>query len=229
MNTDKDARIVQQQYNQMAPGYDRRWQHYTYPTLRFLLDWADIKPSEQVLDVGCGTGELEWLHLQTQPQQSLHGVDLAEAMVAVARQKCAGFPQVSFQVSTAEALPYGDRRFDVIVSASAFHYFPDPLVALTEMGRVLKPGGRLVILDWCRDFLWCQLCDLWLQWRDPAHRQCYTQPELHQYLRQAEFQVIAAQRQRFGPFWGLMIAITQPIMATVEPQIIPSLIDSPPD
>ncbi len=229
MNTDKDARIVQQQYNQMAQGYDRRWQHYTHPTLRFLLHWADIQPAEDVLDVGCGTGELEWLHLQAQPQQSMTGIDLAEAMVAVARQKCAAFPQVSFQVGTAEALPYSDRSFDVIVSASAFHYFPDPLAALTEMKRVLQPDGRLVILDWCRDFLWCQLCDLWLQWRDPAHRQCYTQPELHQYFRQAGFQVMAAQRQRFGPFWGLMIAIAQPIMATVEPQTTPFPVDSPPD
>jgi len=206
MNTN----IVQQQYSQMAQRYDRRWRHYTHPTLRFLLDWADLQPHEQVLDVGCGTGELEWLHLQDQPQQVMCGIDLAEAMVTVARHKCRAFPQVSFQSGTAEALPYGDRSFDVIVSASAFHYFPDPLAALAAMKRVLKPEGRLVILDWCRDFFWCRLCDLWLQWRDPAHQQCYTQQDLHQYLRQAGFQVMTAQRQRFGPFWGLMIVTAQP-------------------
>jgi len=51
--------MVQQQYNQMAEDYDRRWRHYTHPTLRFLLDWAALHPDEQVLDVGCGMGELE--------------------------------------------------------------------------------------------------------------------------------------------------------------------------
>lgn len=205
-----NTRLVQEQYNHIADRYDHRWRGYTDSTLRFLLNWADLQPHEQVLDVGCGTGELEWLHLQTQPQQVMCGIDLAEAMLTVARQKCSPFSHVSFQSGTAAALPYGDRTFDVILSASAFHYFPDPAAALKEMGRVLKPSGRLVILDWCRDFFWCRLCDHWLQWRDPAHQQCYTQQELHQFLHQVNFKVTAAQQRRFGPFWGLMIATAQP-------------------
>jgi ubiquinone/menaquinone biosynthesis C-methylase UbiE len=197
--------VIQQQYNHMAEDYDRRWQHYTHPTLRFLLDWVDLRPEEQVLDVGCGTGELERFQLQTYPQQVIHGIDVAEAMIAVARQKCAPWPQVCFQVGRAEALPYADQTFDVVLSASAFHYFPDPVAALVAMKRVLKPGGRIVILDWCRDFLWCQICDLWLKWRDPAHHNCYTQRELEAFFQQAGLQVNAAQRQRFGFFWGLMV------------------------
>lgn len=197
--------VVQQQYNQMASAYDHRWQHYTHPTLRFLIDWAALHPDEQVLDVGCGTGELARLQLHDHPQQAIQGIDLAAAMVAVARQKCAPWPQVCFQVGRAEALPYEDGTFDVILSASAFHYFPDPVAALIDMKRVLRPGGRIVILDWCRDFLWCQICDLWLKWRDPAHHNCYTQAELEQFLQRAGLQVAAAQRQRFGFFWGLMV------------------------
>lgn len=197
--------VVQQQYNQMAGDYDRRWQHYTHPTLRFLLDWADLHPDEQVLDVGCGTGELARFQLQTQPQQVIHGIDVAEAMITVARHKCGPWPQVSFQVGQAEALPYEDDAFDVILSASAFHYFPDPVAALTAMKRVLKPDGRILILDWSRDFLWCKLCDLWLKWRDPAHHNCYTQQELESFFQQAGLRVNASQRQRFGLFWGLMV------------------------
>jgi ubiquinone/menaquinone biosynthesis C-methylase UbiE len=74
------------------------------------------------------------------------------------------------------------------------------------MQRVLKPNGRLVILDWCRDFFVCQICDIVLKLIDPAHRQCYTQKEFHHLLTTAGFTIKAAQQIQFGWLWGLMIA-----------------------
>jgi ubiquinone/menaquinone biosynthesis C-methylase UbiE len=92
----------------------------------------------------------------------------------------------------------------VVVSANAFHYFEQPQVALTEMKRVLKPNGKIVILDWNKDYLVCRICDLILQVFDPAHQQCYTQEELHQLLLSAEFKIYRATKVRFGVIWGLM-------------------------
>jgi ubiquinone/menaquinone biosynthesis C-methylase UbiE len=102
------------------------------------------------------------------------------------------------------SLPFPDHSFDVVISANSFHYFDDPLESLQEMQRVLKPDGRLVLLDWCRDGWICQLCDIALKWIDPAHKQCYTQKELHNFLNSAQFQVSRSARVRLTLIWELM-------------------------
>ena len=72
--------------------------------------------------------------------------------------------------------------------------------------RVLKPGGNLIILDWCKDFLVCRICDWVLQCIDPAHQQCYTQAEFHHLLNSTGFEIHRATKVRFGLVWGLMVA-----------------------
>lgn len=195
---------VRQQYDRLAEIYDQRWQFYITNTLAFLVDWAEIRPSEQVLDVACGTGELERRLAFRNPQQKLWGIDFSEKMLAIAQAKCADLPYVSFQQASASALPWQEPQFNAIVCANAFHYFDEPVVTLQEMQRVLCFEGRIIILDWCRDFLVCRLCDWILGWVDPAHKRCYTEMELHRCLTLAGYKVQRSQRVRFGLIWGLM-------------------------
>lgn len=196
--------LVRQQYNRLATIYDQRWQFYITNTLSFLLDWAQIAPQESVLDIACGTGEFERLLTTRQPQQSIVGIDFSEAMLAIAHKKCEASPCVSFQKAAAAALPWQEPQFDTVVCANAFHYFDQPGTVLAKMQQVLNPGGRIIILDWCRDFFVCQVCDLILGWVDPAHRQCYTEAELDALLIAAGYQIRRTQRLRFGLIWGLM-------------------------
>ncbi|MGF1482547.1 MAG: class I SAM-dependent methyltransferase [Cyanophyceae cyanobacterium] len=197
---------VRQQYNQKAAVYDRRWSCYVASTLSFLKSWSAISPADVVLDVACGTGEFERLLLSHHPEQQMVGVDISENMLREARQKLPGAAPVSFRVASVTELPLSDRCFDVVVCASSFHYFEKPTIALAEIKRVLKPGGRAIVLDWCRDYFICQLCDFWLRLVDPAHRQCYTQAELHALLTAASFEICRHTRFRFGVVWGLMVA-----------------------
>lgn len=199
------ATVVQQQYDRLADIYDQRWQTYIAQTLSFLIDWAQIQPQDTVLDVACGTGELERRLSLVSPNITITGVDFSAAMLAIARLKCQDLATVQFYQALATRLPWATSQFDVVVCANAFHYFDHPAQVLAEMARVLHSPGRVVILDWCRDFWLCQLCDWWLGWRDPAHKQCYTEAELHQLLEQAGFQRRRSQRVRFGWLWGLMI------------------------
>ncbi|NJM67888.1 MAG: methyltransferase domain-containing protein [Acaryochloris sp. RU_4_1] len=197
---------VRQQYNRFAAVYDQRWHRYVTNTLEFLKTWVQISPTERVLDIACGTGEFERMILAEYSKQEIMGVDISEQMLAIAQQKIHAFPNVSFQTANASALPFADNSFDVVVSANAFHYFDDPAVALQEMKRVLKPMGRVVILDWCKDFVVCQIYDVFLKFFDPAYRQCYRQAEFHQLLTTTGFRIEGAQKVRFGWIWGLMIA-----------------------
>jgi ubiquinone/menaquinone biosynthesis C-methylase UbiE len=197
---------VRQQYNQLAAVYDQRWKRYVTNTLEFLKAWVQLSPTESVLDIACGTGEFERMVLTEHPTQAMIGVDISKEMLAIAQQKLRTAPNVLFQIASASALPFADRSFDIVVSANAFHYFDNPTAALSEMKRVLKPDGKLVILDWCRDFLVCRVCDVVLNLIDPAHRQCYTQAEFHHLLIATGFKIERGKRVRFGWIWGLMIA-----------------------
>ncbi|MBW4643235.1 MAG: methyltransferase domain-containing protein [Goleter apudmare HA4340-LM2] len=197
---------VSQQYDQLAAVYDRRWRSYITNTLTFLKTWAEISPTDTILDVACGTGEFENLLLSEHPSQQIIGVDISANMLAIAKQKCSTYTQVSFHLASASALPFANNSFDVIISANSFHYFAYPETTLTEMRRVLKPDGKVVILDWCRDYFLCKVCDIVLKIFDPAHKQCYTQDEFHNLLTSANFQVTRATKVRFGFVWGLMIA-----------------------
>jgi ubiquinone/menaquinone biosynthesis C-methylase UbiE len=197
---------VRQQYDQMAATYDWRWSRYVSNTLSFLKNWAEIPPTAQVLDVACGTGEFEHMLVAKNPAQSITGVDISENMLAIAQQKCHDYPNVAFQTGSASALPFTDNSFDVAVSANAFHYFDHPDLALAEMKRVLRSDGKVVIIDWCRDYFLCQVCDVLLKLFDPAYKQCYSQDEFHQLLQAADFEIHRATKVKFGIVWGLMIA-----------------------
>jgi ubiquinone/menaquinone biosynthesis C-methylase UbiE len=201
---------VRQQYNRLANVYDQRWNYYITNTLQFLNVWVNLSPLETVLDIACGTGEFERMVLAQHPTQQMVGVDISEQMLTIAQQKLQAFPHVSFQVTNASALPFSDHSFDVVVSANAFHYFDNPVTALKEMERVLKSNGRAVILDWCRDFLLCQICDILLKLVDPGYKRCYSQDEFHQLLTSAGFKIEHARRVRFGLVWGLMVATAIP-------------------
>ena len=197
---------VRIQYEKLAAIYDLRWQKYINNTLTFLCSWENIEVQAKVLDVACGTGEFERLLLDQNPTQQIIGIDISEKMLNVARDKLEKYSNVEFSQTSVNSLPFVNNFFDVVVCANAFHYFEKPQVALAEIKRVLKPDGTLIILDWSRDFIFCKICDWVLKVFDSAHRQCYTQAELHKLLIDADFNISRAAKVRFGLVWGLMAA-----------------------
>src|SRR5205807_397586 len=96
--------------------------------------------------------------------------------------------------------------FAVVASVSAFHYFARPADALAEVRRVLRPGGELVLTDWCHDFLTCRACDWLLRRRIGAHRRAYGARECRRLLEGAGLEVIRLERYKISWLWGLMTA-----------------------
>lgn len=107
---------------------------------------AEVATGDHVLDVGCGTGVLtRELAQHIGDTGSATGLDLSESMLGVARERC---PDAVFKQGSATDLPFDDSSFDVVVSSFMLMFVPDPGKALSEMRRVLKPGGRLVVSVW---------------------------------------------------------------------------------
>ncbi len=109
-----------------------------------------LMPGETVLDIGCGAGVDTLVAARlVGPAGRAVGVDATADMIARARANLAlaGFPNVSFEVAAAEALPFPDRQFDVVISNGVFNLTIDKEGALRGAYRVLKRGGRLMVAD----------------------------------------------------------------------------------
>ena len=136
-------------YDLLTDEFDRFTSRLSHPLAARLISLAQLKPADRVLDIGTGTGIVA---LQAAPIVSnggtVLGIDLSDGMLAAAKAKAvqAGVSdRVEFGKMDAEALDLPDRSFDVVLSLFALYHFPNPLAALKEMFRVLRPGGRLVI------------------------------------------------------------------------------------
>ena len=100
-----------------------------------------------ILDVGCGTGEITARLAKLYPRAALMGVDLIARHLEVARERCAGLGErVVFREADAFALPFADAAFDLVVCRHMLQAVPRPDGAMAEMVRVLRPGGRLHLL-----------------------------------------------------------------------------------
>ena len=108
-----------------------------------LLDLARVSAGTEVLDVGCGPGVVAAAAAARGAKAT--GVDLAEAMVGLARER---HPGIAFAVGDAEALPFADGAFEAVVAGFLINHVPAPERALAECARVLAPGGRLALALW---------------------------------------------------------------------------------
>lgn len=201
---------VPSQYDTWAQIYDLLWRRYMNRTLPVAQQTAAVRPGEKVLDLACGTGELLRRIAAETPGAKLTGVDLAPKMVERARRKLDEVPNVHVEEADAHDLPFAAGDFDVVVCASTFHYFTRPETVLAEARRVLRPEGRLIVLDWCRDFWTCRLMDGVLRCVDPAHATCYTLDELTTLLARTAFDVFDPFRYRFDLVWGMMVVDARP-------------------
>jgi ubiquinone/menaquinone biosynthesis C-methylase UbiE len=108
------------------------------------LEWFAIDETDRVLDVGCGTGfATEGLLQHT---DTVHGLDQSRHQMEKAFAKFGARDRVRFYRGDAERLPFADDSFDKIWSSGSIEYWPNPVDALAEFRRVVKPGGRVLVV-----------------------------------------------------------------------------------
>jgi demethylmenaquinone methyltransferase / 2-methoxy-6-polyprenyl-1,4-benzoquinol methylase len=156
---DRIAGVYDRMNHVMTAGLDRRWRERA-------ADRAELEPGNSALDVCCGTGDLAFeLARRVGPGGRVVGCDFSERMLELARAKeeelrltgparassngsgSAGLAPVEFEWADALDLPYADASFDAVTVGFGVRNLSDLEAGLRELGRVLRPGGRLVILE----------------------------------------------------------------------------------
>ncbi len=151
-------------FAEVAENWDEMRSGFFTETMRdAAIALAGLAPGDVVADVGTGTG---FVIQGLAPRVArVYGFDESPEMLAVARRNLAGFDNVELRQVRGDRLPLPDGSLDAVFGNMVLHHVPDPLAAITEMVRLLRSGGRLVLTDldahdqtWMRE----EMADRWL-------------------------------------------------------------------
>ncbi|MDQ3011436.1 MAG: ubiquinone/menaquinone biosynthesis methyltransferase [Acidobacteriota bacterium] len=146
-------RYVTQMFETIAPRYDLFTVFFSYGMdrgwKRKLIEMLNLRGDERVLDLACGTGDITFALGERLPVGEAAGLDITHGMLVIAEEKrrAKDAANVSFHRADIMSMPFADASFDCVTGGYALRNVPDVELALAEINRVLKPGGRFYSLD----------------------------------------------------------------------------------
>jgi ubiquinone/menaquinone biosynthesis C-methylase UbiE len=185
-----------------------------YQTLA--LSKLDLEAGGGFLDVGCGTG---WAVRQAAARLTSSvaaGIDISPKMIDKAKKLGATSPRVEFHGANSELIPYPNETFRWVICTCSFHHYENPVLSLQEIKRVMRPGGRFVLIDSARDVffpIWLQ--DRFRRYLEKSHIRYYTTREMEALLRTTGMKQLGAIetirkiKDHGKLFTGLMVIVCE--------------------
>ncbi|MDD2271367.1 MAG: methyltransferase domain-containing protein [Desulfuromonadaceae bacterium] len=168
------AKIVEQ-FSRQAIPFTKVPGHFD--SLQILIELSEVRRNDTVLDVACGPGLVACEFARHAGH--VIGVDITPAMIEQAekRQKELKLANVEWAVGNAVPLPYPDNSFSLVLTRYSYHHLQAPAEALSEMIRVCKPGGRVMVADVAMESSKSEAYDRLEIMRDPSHTHALTHEE----------------------------------------------------
>lgn len=159
---------------------------------QYIIDTLSTLQFFNVLDVGCGTGEILSAIRKLYPNVSLQGIDISQEMLKQAENK--KIDNVKLYLGDAEHLSFENDKFDILICTDSFHHYPKPQRAIDEFYRVLQNNGYLLLADFWKPFPICQLMNIFIPFSNEGDVKIYSQSEILNFLKHSGFQDIQYQK-----------------------------------
>ncbi|MCS7167714.1 MAG: methyltransferase domain-containing protein [Gemmatales bacterium] len=207
------------EFERWSRTYDRSLLQYLLfePTHQVLLRY--LGPGDRkILDIGCGTGKFLVTIAERFPATQLVGLDLCPGMLQRASERCQPYgSRICLVRGDSTYLPFQDNQFDVVTCSHSFHHYPDQQRAIAEMYRILRPNGRLLLVDGDRDGWWGWfIYDICVPWIEGGVHHCSAR-QFRQLCQAAGFQQI--QQTRFGYLAPFLVTVAVAAKSSVAGQL----------
>lgn len=220
-------------FDAWASTYDRSPLHrfLFVPAYQMLLEelyaWRGLTAGPfDLLDVGCGTGSFNAMLAASPLPARITGLDYSPSMCEIANRKAAAaglVGHVRYAAGDSEHLPFADASFDAVTCSNSFHHYPHQPAVLTEMRRVLRPGGRLLLIDGFRDNIigWFVFDVIIAAVEKEVHHAPWS--AIHRWFEASGFREI--RRRKFSYWFPLLLTVG---VAAIPPPTPPAATVSPP-
>jgi len=193
-NPSDKIQLNERKWDQRSRTYDQKRFDYFRWMQQQAIRLIDLRPGMHFLDIGCGTGwAVRYVAGLLHDEGDFSGVDISSGMIEKAQSQSQGLEPVHFCQANVERLPFEDETVDAALCTNSFHHYPDPVKALIEIGRVLKPGGRFFILDVTADDFFIRWVDSRVRQNEQEHVKFYGSREYHDLFTAARFDHIQSK------------------------------------
>lgn len=187
-NEEVHIKLNEKKWDRWAESVDGKGWKYDFlrQAQESVISLMDLKENVNFLDIGCGTGRALLLASELVNNKGLfYGVDLSSQMLAKAEENFKVYDNFHFIKANAESIPLEDNYFDLIMCTNSFHHYLNPVKALKEMYRILKPGGKVYILDPTSDNLIIKFADMIMRLIESEHVKMYSTKEFREFYSAA--------------------------------------------